>query len=523
MIRKIYLNNRWIDVESCYKIKGCKISYHGKFVKPEKIEISCDKCGKIFFKNYLRRNISLCRSCAKKQTNLEKYGVENYNNHEKAKQTNLKRYGSTSALHGINQQKIDEIKKQKYGTSNNFSKIKQTNLKKYGVEYITQSEIMKSSSQKTKLEKYGYKNYTNREKAKQTILEKYGKENIFATQELIEKKRKKIFFKLYYSKIFNSLITPLFSEEQYKLSTTKYKWKCNKCGTKFEDYILYGRVPRCPICFPKLSGESLLKNEFNEWIKSLNVNVIENYDIKSTIVDFFIPQFNIAIDFVSVYWSSELNSLNRNLLLNKTNLCKEKNIFLIHIFEDEWLTKKEIVKSIIKSKLNIFDREIDSSKCIIKNITFKQAENFLNNNNIFGYDTSKINIGMFYNQELISVLSIKPYDNEEYRWEISRFCSLINTKINSFKKLSDFFNEKYVFYVDKRYFSGSSLQLNKLKDIEPIYWYVKNRIRHNKKNFQKNKLKYLLHNYDPNITEWQNMQLNGYDRVWDCGRSVFTN
>ena len=522
MIRKIYLNNRWIDVESNYEVRGCKVSYRGRFVKPEKIEISCDKCGEIFTKNYLRRNISLCRSCAKKQTNLEKYGVENYLNHEKAKQTNLEKYGSTSALHGINQQKIDEIKKQKYGTSNNFNKIKQTNLEKYGVEYITQSEEMKSSSQKTKLKIYGDKNYTNREKAKQTNLEKYGKENIFATQDTIEKNRREIFFKLYDSKQFNLSITPLFSKDQYKLSTTKYKWKCNNCNTKFEDYILNGRVPRCPICFPKLAGESLLKDDFSKWIKSLNIKIIEKYDIKTTILDFFIPEFNIAIDFDSVYWNSELNSADRNLLLKKTNLCKEKNIVLIHIFEDEWLNKREIVKSIIKSKLNIFDREIDSLKCEIKNISFQHAEKFLNTNNIFGYSKSKINIGMFYNEELVSVLSINLH-NKEYKWEVSRFCSIINTKIDSFNKLSDFFGEKYIFYVDTRYFSGSSLQLNKLRDIGPIYWYVKNRIRHNKKEFQKIKQKHLLDNYDSSITEWQNMQLNGYDRIWDCGRSVFTN
>ena len=27
--------------------------------------------------------------------------------------------------------------------------------------------------------------------------------------------------------------------------------------------------------------------------------------------------------------------------------------------------------------------------------------------------------------------------------------------------------------------------------------------------------------FDPHLTEWQNMQLNGYDRIWDCGHYKF--
>lgn len=26
-----------------------------------------------------------------------------------------------------------------------------------------------------------------------------------------------------------------------------------------------------------------------------------------------------------------------------------------------------------------------------------------------------------------------------------------------------------------------------------------------------------LEKYDCDLSEWQNMQLNGYDRIWDCG------
>jgi uncharacterized protein YtpQ (UPF0354 family) len=40
-------------------------------------------------------------------------------------------------------------------------------------------------------------------------------------------------------------------------------------------------------------------------------------------------------------------------------------------------------------------------------------------------------------------------------------------------------------------------------------------------NFQKHKLSSKLEIFDPSLTEWENMRMNGYDRIWDCGNDVF--
>jgi hypothetical protein len=34
-------------------------------------------------------------------------------------------------------------------------------------------------------------------------------------------------------------------------------------------------------------------------------------------------------------------------------------------------------------------------------------------------------------------------------------------------------------------------------------------------------LKEKLEKFDINLSEWQNMQINGYDRIWDCGHMKF--
>ena len=87
--------------------------------------------------------------------------------------------------------------------------------------------------------------------------------------------------------------------------------------------------------------------------------------------------------------------------------------------------------------------------------------------------------------------------------------------------------EKLISYADRRFSLGDLYyQLGfKLKHIsKPNYWYfpksdpmdIKSRI-----SFQKHKLSKKLPNFNIKKTEWENMQINGYDRIWDCGNYVF--
>ena len=120
-----------------------------------------------------------------KQTKLERYGDENYINKEKIKQTLLNRYGVKNAASLPNnifktnnpqKNKKLHIKTQqtcfkKYGVKGfNYKKAKQTKLERYGDENYTNKEQAKQ----TKLERYGDENYTNKDQAKQTCLKKYG-------------------------------------------------------------------------------------------------------------------------------------------------------------------------------------------------------------------------------------------------------------------------------------------------------------------------------------------------------------
>jgi len=267
------------------------------------------------------------------------------------------------------------------------------------------------------------------------------------------------------------------------------------------------------------------------WLETIiSIEKNKNFEKKFEL-DIFIPSKNIGIDLNKLYWNSELNGKDKNYHLNKTKFFEERGIQVIHIFEDEWIEKQEIVKSIILSKLGLIENKIFARKTEIKEITSKESKLFLFNNHIQGEVNSKVNLGLFYNDELVSLMTFsKPRFNKHYDWEMVRFCNKINTNvIGGAGKLLVYFRKNYsgsiISYADRRFSQGKiyeTLEFKGKKQSAPDYFYFKNGYnRYSRVQFQKHKLKDKLEIFDPNLTEWQNMQLNGYDRIWDCGNLVF--
>jgi hypothetical protein len=151
--------------------------------KSKKLILKCKKCGKLFEANYYymkkKGYTGLCKSCKIKQTNLERYGVENVSQinevRQKVEKTCLEKFGSKS----------------NFGTTQFLEQRKNTFIKNYGVESSLSSPKIRKKIEKTNLEKYGVKstlkNSKIREKIKQTNLKKYGVENPFANKQIKEK------------------------------------------------------------------------------------------------------------------------------------------------------------------------------------------------------------------------------------------------------------------------------------------------------------------------------------------------
>ena len=137
-----------------------------------------------------------------KKSNLAKYGAEHIAStkefQDKKNKVIKEKYGTTSTLNLSEvQKKIKATNIKKYGCENPFAnkeiqnKIKQTNLEKYGVEHVQKNKEIQEKTKKTNLKKYGYNSPTEsqkiKEKIKETNLKKYGVENPIHLKEIKEK------------------------------------------------------------------------------------------------------------------------------------------------------------------------------------------------------------------------------------------------------------------------------------------------------------------------------------------------
>ena len=137
-----------------------------------------------------------------------------------------------------------------------------------------------------------------------------------------------------------------------------------------------------------------IKEHYNGEIITLSKKVIGEE------LDIYLPEFKLAIEFNGLYWHNEITK-DKNYHKRKSDLCKDKGIQLIHIWEDDWNYKQDIVKSMILNKLNKTSIKIYARKCNLKEITNNETiRKFLNENHIQGFVGSTVKLGLFYNNEL---------------------------------------------------------------------------------------------------------------------------
>ena len=313
-----------------------------------------------------------------------------------------------------------------------------------------------------------------------------------------------------------------FKDTIYKNSTARIKVNCRKHGM-FEilpSNLLQGYG--CPKCRCTCSKE---ENEVANFIGELNVEFEKIKLENGQELDIYIPDKKIAFEFDGLYWHCELKK-DKYYHLKKTYYCKEQGIQLIHIFEDEWLYKRDIVKSNIRYLLHKNINRIYGRKCIIKVLDKDDTKCFLDKNSIKEISIPSINYGLIYDGEIVSIMSFKNIRNKTY--ELMVFCNLLNTTITGgFAKLlksfiSDFNPSCIVSYVDKRWDNGELFDDNGFKHIRdknPDYSYIIGHKRETKTKYRKKNL--INQGFDANKTENEIMLERGIPRIYDCGTMVF--
>jgi hypothetical protein len=323
-------------------------------------------------------------------------------------------------------------------------------------------------------------------------------------------------------------------EQTYTNNKTHIKAICEIHG-EWEvrpDNLLHSKT-RCPTCAENLSK---IEEELRDFVKSeLDDSIINNDRVilNKKELDVFSIKHNIAVEMNGLFCHSEEEGKDKYYHLHKTRKCLESGIRLFHIFEDEWKNKQEIWKSILRYNFGKVQNKIHARKCIVRPINQQDTITFLNNNHLQGYSNCSVSLGLYYNNLLVSNLTLgKSRFDKNIEWEIIRFANLLNsTVVGGFQKLFKYFIQTYdpkslVSYADKRYSIGNIYQSIGMMDVENHsinYYYFNKRegVRYSRHQFQKHKLKDKLLMFDDSLSEGDNMKLNGFHRIYDCGNYKF--
>jgi hypothetical protein len=88
----------------------------------------------------------------------------------------------------------------------------------------------------------------------------------------------------------------------------------------------------------------------NTLVESGNRNTIKNNKTNRFLeLDIYVPSIGLAIEYNGDYWHSRKPPGYHK---NKTILCKEKGIKLLHIKESSWIMGQDVVKSTIKTTIS---------------------------------------------------------------------------------------------------------------------------------------------------------------------------
>ena len=507
-------------------------AYYDKYIEPG-VEHKCKFCGKQTKFHNLR--IGYSTTCGSKECA-----------HKKEEETRFKKYEGSY---------WSEASKEKM--LNNYQV---TMMTRYGVKHNWSSKELREIGQYRTCElKYGDRNYNNPEKMKETRanwneekkerFKKHQSEVIRETyknspdivkriQEKRNKKKAEIETKihLFYENQIEEW-NRCNSEKIRAKRLSVHVYRCLDCGEVFVEYNRsrvqnrqYNGYGLCPKCHNLVSG-SRHENEILKIINEFYDGEVIQHDrnvLNGKELDIYLPKVNLAIEFDGLYWHRD----DKNSALWKTEECEKNGVHLLHIWENEWIHKRNIVIDRIKSLLGLNER-IFARKTKIKKLDDKTYREFVEKYHIQGYVRAKYVYGLIYGDELIAIASFGASRFRTNETELLRYCSKAGVSvIGGMKKLVKHFKEytnmtEVISYADRRYTTKlhSVYGNNCIGITPPGYHYFYAGVVYNRIKFQKHKLKTNILTkdfYDEKLTEKEICELSGLYRIYDCGQLKYS-
>lgn len=301
--------------------------------------------------------------------------------------------------------------------------------------------------------------------------------------------------------------------------------KCKKCQETLQGSLRTLGKGRCFRCAP---GGSAAQEEVARYIEGLGLEIKRN-DRKtmSLELDVYVPAKSVAIEYNGLYWHSHINkSSNYHSMKSKT--ARESGVALIHVFEDEWREKCDIVKSIIRSKLGLSVDKVGARRCEIVELGSRERQTFFEENHLDGDVRSEVAWGLKHEGRTVYALSLrKPFHKKNKdALEVARCCPALNMSVPGglsrlVKTAVQYCNNegvsKMITYVDTRLGgSGSGYEKSgfvKMSETVPRWWWTDLNIRFNRFKFKADSSR--------GLSESEVAEEAGVVKIWGCENVVY--
>ena len=323
-----------------------------------------------------------------------------------------------------------------------------------------------------------------------------------------------------------------YSLVDYKNNSTQVEIVCMEHGKFFQTPKNHLRGKGCKQCgiykAGYFTGTSKLEEDFVLFIKSFYFGKIIT-SVRDKIppmeLDVYIPEFNLGIEINGSYWHSE-RFKGKNYHLHKYNLCKDKGIRLVSIWEWEILKDKSkienFIKNLISEKIKLQARKLE-----IRSVSIEDQKSFLKDNHLQGYISCSLALGLYKEDELIQIMTLRAKDKKNKIFEIGRLATKVGYSIiggaeRLFKNLQKMVDYKEIIsYNNMDKFTGEvyeRLGLS-LENITIPYGWISDRRFLPRYQTQKSKL--LKQGYDKNLSESEIMRSEGFLKIYLTGVQKF--
>ena len=493
----------------------CKIC--GKSFKVIKHHVQ--KCHNISIKDYYDKyikdpNEGLCSICGKPTKFNWPHGYRKYccakcagsdpAVKETRKATNMKKFGVVSPS------QLPYIK----------DKIKQTNTEKYGVPHAFQSEKVKANIKKTMIERYGVDHPQKckeiRSRTEQTAIERYGGIGL-ASQEIKERAQSTCVEK-YGAR--NPFASDFIKEQLIKDCLQKYGVPYHCMTDECRNAAVH--------------ANSSCNLQFMCLLDNANIEYTREFAIGNKSYDFKVGNTLIEINPTSTHnstwgWRGHKGGLDKLYHVEKTKLATDNGYRCICLFD--WDDYDKAINILLKKKDAIYARN-----CDIKTIDAGTAAKFINEYHLQGYTKSEINIGLYHNDELVSIMTFgKPRYNKKYEYELIRYC-YSKYVVGGDEKLFSYFIKHYnpvsiISYCDLSKFTGKLYEklgfICKSRNIKPSkHWVHYKNLQHITDNLLRQRgFDQLLGDkygtFGKGTSNDELMLSHGFVEVYDCGQSTY--